>query len=50
MSKSSPILPGFNPPPPSGKRAGICHAFDRFAGGATRHAGSPTAFVLALGC
>ncbi|QRQ84726.1 low affinity iron permease family protein [Cupriavidus oxalaticus] len=49
MSKSSPILPGFNPPPPSGKRAGICHAFDRFAGGATRHAGSPAAFVLALG-
>ncbi|MBP0628722.1 low affinity iron permease family protein [Cupriavidus sp. AcVe19-1a] len=49
MSKSSPNLPRVNHPPASGRRASILHAFDRFAGGATRQAGSPTAFVLALG-
>jgi low affinity Fe/Cu permease len=49
MSKSSPILPGIGHRPGSGKRASVLHLFDRFAGSATRHAGSPTAFVLAFG-
>ncbi|MDK3025285.1 low affinity iron permease family protein [Cupriavidus taiwanensis] len=49
MPKSSPILPGVGHRPGAGKRATVLHLFDRFAGGATRHAGSPTAFVLAVG-
>ncbi|CAM3019743.1 low affinity iron permease family protein [Cupriavidus taiwanensis] len=49
MRKSSPILPGVGSRPGAGKRATVLHLFDRFAGGATRHAGSPTAFVLAVG-
>ena len=49
MRKSSPILPGVGHRPGAGKRATVLHLFDRFAGGATRHAGSPTAFVLAVG-
>ncbi|MBB3007028.1 low affinity iron permease family protein [Cupriavidus alkaliphilus] len=49
MRKSSPILPGVGHRSGAGKRATVLHLFDRFAGGATRHAGSPTAFVLAVG-
>ncbi|UDM52459.1 low affinity iron permease family protein [Cupriavidus sp. MP-37] len=49
MRKSSPNLPGVGHLPGAGKRATVLHLFDRFAGGATRHAGSPTAFVLAVG-
>ncbi|SPA02541.1 conserved hypothetical protein [Cupriavidus taiwanensis] len=49
MRKSSPILPGVGHRPGAGKRSTVLHLFDRFAGGATRHAGSPTAFVLAVG-
>ncbi|AGW94917.1 MULTISPECIES: low affinity iron permease family protein [Cupriavidus] len=49
MSKTSPILPGIGHQPNSGKHARMLHVFDRFAGAATRQAGSPTAFVLAVG-
>ncbi|WP_455288535.1 low affinity iron permease family protein [Cupriavidus necator] len=49
MSKNSPILPGVGHQTGSGNHAHILHAFDRFAGAATRQAGSPTAFVLAVG-
>ncbi|WP_427307967.1 low affinity iron permease family protein [Cupriavidus sp. H39] len=49
MRKSSPIMPDAGHRPGPGKRATVLHLFDRFAGGATRHAGSPTAFVLAVG-
>jgi low affinity Fe/Cu permease len=49
MSKFRPILPGVGARSGPGKHASVLHLFDRFAGMATRHAGSPTAFVLALG-
>ncbi|WP_051974948.1 low affinity iron permease family protein [Cupriavidus necator] len=49
MSKNSPNLPGVSHQPGSGKHARLLHVFDRFAGAATRQAGSPTAFVLAVG-
>lgn len=48
MSKSSPMPPGLGHRSGSGKHASVLHLFDRFAGAATRRAGSPTAFVLAL--
>jgi len=48
-----PTMSGGIAPPPDaatpGSHNGLLHQFDRFAGAATRHAGSATAFVLALG-
>jgi len=43
---------GIAPPPDTAEptsRHGLLRQFDRFAGAATRHAGSATAFVLAVG-
>ncbi|QQX87173.1 low affinity iron permease family protein [Cupriavidus necator] len=48
MNQPSPIPPGVGHRPGSSKH-GVLHAFDHFAGAATRQAGSPVAFVLAVG-